>query len=641
MTDMTHIAFIVPDQSMAEVVKEGWKLHDMVFGQSPDLRYTVDCFISPDAAAEQLEEADIIVSRGGTAAELKARNLLKPVVEIPITTSDISHSARKILKAYGLLPLGIVGARNTIRSALFLKEDFGVPFRTYVTASIALPDLIDGLNKAIDEGCKLILAGRNTKKYCDEHGVPAALIESSPESVFLAIIEAKRCAGVAQIERTNSQIYRGIVNNVSDAIITVDKDNLIRTFNPAAEEFLGRKATACEGQSVRTALPESRLSQILTSSESYTDEIVRIMGDNYVLNSTPLNHDGKRMGMLVTFRSAQSIANAESRLRDRLRAKGYLAKYRFEDIMGESPAIRQAIRQAQRYAGVDSNILLMGETGTGKELFAQSIHNESDRANGPFVAVNCAAIPENLMESELFGYEGGAFTGASKTGKTGLFEAAHEGTIFLDEVSEIPLPLQSRLLRVIQEREVRRVGANRVIPVNVRIVCATNRDLLEMIRQGKFREDLYYRLKVLSVQLPPLRAREGDMALIMQHYLNYYARKFNKGAIALSPEAAQRISDYDWPGNIREIRNVSEQLAVLCDSDTITARDVDDVLPTRSDKHEIRIMRESGGESTLRDLQKQRILAVLSSTGSRKEAAEALGISKTTLWRKCREMGIG
>ena len=352
-----------------------------------------------------------------------------------------------------------------------------------------------------------------------------------------------------------------------------------------------------------------------------------------------MNHDGRRLGTLVTFQAAQSITNAENRLRDRLRLSGHIARYHFDDILGESTAILTAIHQAQRFAHVDSNILLMGETGTGKELFAQSIHNESERANGPFVAVNCAAIPENLMESELFGYEGGAFTGASKTGKEGLFEAAHEGTIFLDEVSEIPLTLQSRLLRVIQEREVRRVGANRVVPIDVRIICATNRDLLDMIREGRFREDLYYRLKVLSVQLPPLRDREGDMAMLMQHYLALYARRFGKDQITLSPEAAAAISTYRWPGNIREIRNISEQLAVLCETDLITAADVAAVLPMEQTIHKPFVLQESE-DPTLMNLQKRQIREVLSRAKSRKEAAEILGISKTTLWRKCKEMGL-
>jgi len=547
------------------------------------------------------------------------------------------------------MPVGVVGTVNTIRGVHFMQQQFPVPVKSYPTASVYIRDLIEGMERAVADGCKLILAGHNTCHYCQEHGIPAGLIYSSVESVFLAITEAKRSANVSQVEKQNSLIFRSVVEHVFEGIIAVDQDNIIRTFNPVAAQLLNRKAQDCIGEPVSRALPEGRLSAILSGNQAYTNEIVRMGSDNYVLNSAPMTHDGQRLGTLVTFQTEQVITNAENRLRDRLRGNGHLARYHFDDILGESTAIRTAIRQARRFAHVDSNILLMGETGTGKELFAQSIHNESERANGPFVAVNCAAIPENLMESELFGYEGGAFTGASKTGKVGLFEAAHEGTIFLDEVSEIPLTLQSRLLRVIQEREVRRVGANRVIPVNVRIICATNRDLLEMIRQGRFREDLYYRLKVLSVQLPPLRSREGDMALLMQHYLTYYARKFGKDQILLSTEAARRITQYPWHGNIREIRNISEQLAVLCENDVIAPADIDAVLPLetapKAPAHPAAPAAEisdpqAPDQSTLSSLQKQKIMDVLVKASSRKEAAEMLGISKTTLWRKCKQYGL-
>lgn len=636
---MTHIAFVMPDPALVKVVHEAWELHEKLFGKGGDLRYTVDCEIQPDVIVSRYYNADVIVSRGGTAASLKERNFLTPVVEIPITSSDIASSIYKAFECHGEMPVGVVGTINTIRGVHFMKQKFNVPVKAYTTASVSINDLIAGMERAISDGSKLILAGHNTCHYCQEHGIPAGLIYSSVESVFLAITEAKRCANVSKIEQENSIIFRSIVNNAFEGIIAVDKDNRIRTFNHAAEELLGRKKEECLGQLVSSALPEGRLSAILQSNESYTNEIIRITGDNIVLNSAPMSHDGRHLGTLVTFQAAQTITTAESRLRDRLRVSGHMAKYHFEDILGESPAIRLAIHQSQRFARVDSNILLQGETGTGKELFAQSIHNESERANAPFVAVNCAAIPENLMESELFGYEAGAFTGASKTGKAGLFEAAHEGTIFLDEVSEIPLTLQSRLLRVIQEREVRRVGANRVIPINVRIICATNRDLMDMIRQRKFREDLYYRLKVLSVKLPPLRHRDGDVALILQHYLTYYARKFGKPDIRLLPEAAALAEKYSWPGNVRELRNVSEQLAVLCECNEITPLDVASVLPVEQPLSQA-IQPPPVSDPSLKSLQRRQIEEVIARAGSRKEAAELLGISKTTLWRKCKELGL-
>ena len=639
---MTKIAFVVPDPTMVEVVHEAWTLHEKIFGKSPDLHYTVDCGIQPDLVMSRHYDADVIVSRGGTAAGLKERNILVPVVEIPITSFDIASSIRKAIARHGKLPIGVVGTVNTIRGVNFMHEDFGVPVKGYQTVSVSIHDLIDGMERAVGDGCKLILAGHNTCHYCEEHGIPAGLIYSSVESVFLAITEAKRSANLAQTEKENSMIFRSTLDHVFEGIITVDKDNRIRTFNPAAAQMLNRKTEDCLGRTVEEALPEGRLNAILMSGQSFTNEIVRINGVNYVLNSAPMTQNDDRLGTLVTFQTANAISDAETRIRERQRVTGYQAKYTFADILGDSDPLHTAIKQARRFAHVDSNILLYGETGTGKELFAQSIHNESDRAAGAFVAVNCAAIPENLMESELFGYESGAFTGANKTGKAGLFEAAHEGTIFLDEISEIPLTLQSRLLRVIQEREVRRIGANRVIPINVRIICATNRDLSQMIAQNKFREDLYYRLKVLSVNLPPVRERGGDIDIMMQHYLAYYGRRFGKGDITLTNGARAVAEAYGWPGNVREIRNVSEQLAVLCEGGTVSTEDILSVLPIRrkqaAPQQELPVY--GNGDETLRDITHRQIVEVLSRAKNRQEAADMLGISKTTLWRKCKEFNL-
>ncbi len=636
---MTHIAFVVPSPALVPVVHEAWALHDKIFGESQNFDYTVDCELSPDVILSQHYNADVIVSRGGTAAGLKKKNYLTPVVEIPVTVADLTYSIEQAISEHGPLPIGVVGTINTIRAVFYMEQRFPVPVKGYATNSVNIRDLIDGMKRAVADGCKLILAGHNVCHYCAENGIPAGLIYSSKESVFLAITEAKRCANVSHVERENSTITRSVIDHVQEGIIAVDQQNLIRIFNPAAEKMLGRKAQDCIGHPVNLVLPEGRLSAILSSDEPYTNTTVRFNGNSLTLSSVPMSLDGRRIGTLVSFNPSEQRATteADNRTSERTRTSGHTAKYHFDDILGDSPAVSAAIHQSRRFARVDSNILLYGETGTGKELFAQSIHNESERANEPFVAINCAAIPENLMESELFGYEAGAFTGANKGGKAGLFEAANNGTIFLDEISEISTALQSRLLRVIQEREIRRIGANRVIPINVRIICATNQNLMELIRQKRFREDLYYRLKVLSVQLPPLRSREGDVQLLMQHYLTYYARKFGKGSISISPEAARAMAAYSWPGNIRELRNISEQLAVLCDSDVITMEDIAAVLPVSAAASPAAFEPDA---MDLGSLQRRQIIEVLSRTSSRKKAAELLGISKTTLWRKCKELGL-
>ena len=639
---MTHIDFVMPNPDLARIVHKAWALHEEIFGGSDQFSYSVDCEIDPEAVVLRHYDADVIVSRGGTATGLKEQNQLTPVVEIPITTADIAMSVRRAIRECGEHPIGVVGTPNMLSAVTRMGMKFPVSVKAFTVPTIQLSDLRAGVDRARAEGCGLIIAGHNTCRYAREIGLQAGMIYSSVESVFLAITEAKRCAQVSWVERGTSVMFRSIVDHVSEGIITVDRNDLIRTFNPAAERMLGRTMKDCVGQPPDKALPESRLTAILLGDKSLSNEIVRVGNVNYVVNCLPFGHAGVRLGTLVTFQAAGTYSDVEGRLRERLRASGYTAKYRFSGILGESPAILSAIRQAQRYARVDSSVLLCGETGTGKELFAQSIHNDSDRAGGPFVAVNCATLPENLMESELFGYEPGAFTGASKQGKAGLFEEAHRGTLFLDEVSEIPLHLQSRLLRVIQEREVRRVGGSRVIPVDVRLICATNRDLTQMIAQGRFREDLYYRLNVLKVTLPPLRERRGDAQRIMRHYLAHYVKKFGKEEITLTPEAAALAEAYPWPGNIRELRNVCEQLAVLCETGEITAEDMASALPAgREEQRQAMAVQTSAPAcASLGEMERERIIQVLSTGVSRGEAAALLGISPTTLWRRCRQYGL-
>lgn len=267
------------------------------------------------------------------------------------------------------------------------------------------------------------------------------------------------------------------------------------------------------------------------------------------------------MGIL---QEAERIQNLERKYR-LFQSLGLTAKNKFEDIVGTSPIMKQVIELAKIYAKSELNILIEGETGTGKEIFAQSIHNESTRKNGPFVAINCATLPESLLESELMGYEEGAFTGAKRGGKMGLFERAHKGSIFLDEINQIPFHLQSKLLRVIQEKEVLRLGGEKIIPVDVRIITATNEDIIEKIKNGTFRNDLYYRINVLNLKLPPLRKRKEDIQDLIEHFIaNFLDSDLDK--VSIPQKLYKFILDYNWPGNIRELQNFVERHAILSKS---------------------------------------------------------------------------
>jgi len=305
--------------------------------------------------------------------------------------------------------------------------------------------------------------------------------------------------------------------------------------------------------------------------------------------------------------------------------------------------MRQTIQIAKKYAQTESTIMICGESGCGKELMAQSIHNYSLRSKNPFVALNCAALPESLIESELFGYVEGAFTGAQKSGKAGLFELANSGTLFLDEISEISLSTQAKLLRAIEEKEIIRLGDSRPIPIDVRIISSSNQDLLQMVRDSRFRNDLYYRLNVLQVDIPPLRKRIHDIPLL---YSNLYSQLNSKNSRtkipSLSPAALEMLQKYPWYGNVRELRNLVERINASCSSDPITANDlipllnnsfyetdsVPDPVPTPKRPH------------TLKEEEALLILDALKQTGGNKaEAAVLLGMSKTTLWRRLKELG--
>lgn len=341
--------------------------------------------------------------------------------------------------------------------------------------------------------------------------------------------------------------------------------------------------------------------------------------------------------------------------------------YTFDSIIGASEAIRQCIQQARLVAITNSTVLLFGETGTGKELFAQSIHNASQRPNGPFVAINCGAIPTSLVESQLFGYESGAFTGARKEGQQGLFEQASGGTLFLDEISEMELELQSRLLRVLQEREVVRIGGKKRIAVDVRIIASTNKDLWQMVVNGKFRQDLYYRLNVVDLRIPLLRERTEDIPLLTRHFIKQFSSTFGTFARDISPKALECLIHYSWPGNIRELQNCIERTINLCAHEIIQQDDlpalikncVHHILNDTNDSQQYPV----GGSAltklpepftdepyppipdrlkgTTQVVEKAAILRALEEVGNnRRKAAEKLGISTTTLWRKMKQLGL-
>ncbi len=345
---------------------------------------------------------------------------------------------------------------------------------------------------------------------------------------------------------------------VDSGVVGINARGRVFSYNEKAGQILGTDIPSVLGKNGMDLFPEIPFGQVMATGKPIREALGRINGYDVVMSVDPIAHSGKQYGAVAVIKRFSDEERKQHLLRNQLLGKGHRAKYRFEEIVGGSEALRKCREIALRMAGSDSSILITGESGTGKEIFAQAIHNSSGRRAYQFVAVNCGAIPENLLESELFGYEDGAFTGARKGGRQGLFELAHKGTLFLDEIGEMPLALQKRLLRVLQEREVVRLGGDRVIPVDVRIIAATNRELKSLAEAGGFREDLYYRLSVLPLAIPPLRSRPADIPDLIHEF----QKKMNAW-FRLTDSALGAFMAHPWRGNVRELRNYIEYLANL------------------------------------------------------------------------------
>ncbi|CAH2214887.1 sigma-54 interaction domain-containing protein [Tepidibacter aestuarii] len=338
-----------------------------------------------------------------------------------------------------------------------------------------------------------------------------------------------------------------------DGIIGVDSNGEIYSCNQNAQSIIGYKKEEIVGKYISETLSTIPFENSIKRLKPIKEKLIKVNGYDVVVSIHPIIHSNKRYGAIAILKRFSDTEIKQHKLRAQLIGKGHKAKYRFEDIIGNSDIITKTKDIAIRMSTSDSSILISGESGTGKELFAQAIHNNSSRKNYQFVAINCGAFPESLLESELFGYEEGAFTGARKGGKPGLFELAHNGTLFLDEIGEMPINLQKRLLRVLQEREVMRIGGDRLIKVNIRLIAATNRNLKQMVKKGDFREDLYYRLNVLPLKIPPLRNRKEDILIIINEMKRKSGYNFN-----LTQRAKEKLIDHTWRGNIRELKNYIE-----------------------------------------------------------------------------------
>ena len=645
---MIHLLFVVPYPELMEQVKE-------VVANHPEREK-----VNADVQALRVDEIpdipagtyDAIIARGYTAQKtLTKYSETTPTIRVHISGYDIIRSVYECREKYHPKKIAICGLDESLSEAASVCKILGVEANVY--APVRNQDLPQVLNKAIEDGCDALVSGYSANLLAGKMGLNSVVIQTGAAALSQAMNEAIYTVERIRHERVISQMYKTIIYSSDAGLLYVDREGIIRVRNHVARQMNGNVSIMGKPLKMVISWLEPLFCSVMKNGKVET-RLISIPGTKITVSIkfSPVIANNELSGVVFNLTDVTQIQELESQIRRKLSERGLKARYTFDQIIHKSKEIDRVIQLAGRYAASDSNVIIIGETGTGKELFAQSIHNASKRKNGPFVAVNCAALPENLLESELFGYVEGAFTGTSKGGKMGLFEQAHGGTLFLDEVGEISMAIQTKLLRVLQERQVRRIGDNKVINVDVRIISATNKSIRKMADVGQFRRDLVYRLDVLRLFLPPLREREADVELLFVNQLQGMAKRNGQLPVKIEAGVFPLLCQYPFFGNIRELRNIAERVFVLHEGDIINAHDVHEALypadldmdpsfaiSTGTGLAELTETQEQNSENFLGEEERLR-QALKISGGNKGKAAKLLGIDRSTLWRRMKKYEI-
>ncbi|QUN05467.1 sigma 54-interacting transcriptional regulator [Shewanella yunxiaonensis] len=536
----------------------------------------------------------VLISRGG-CAELLRRNCALPLVEIKVSLFDLFDVLSPFIGQSQ--KIGVVGFRSVISSCkklteklcinselLFVEDDHANDMEKQI---LQVKQQLD--NRQFD----WIVGDAVYQDFFARKKEGYTIIQSSDESITKAFEDADALTKAFVAKHKESLYFQTVFNHYENSLITVNANGEVIHVNCNAGEVLG-----LEGKNIRVladidpALESAMDWERLTQGKKIIGTIVDADCGTLVINQIPMLAENALYRVMLSIQTVNNLRGMEYNVRrHELARRGLSTRYSFRDIISTNKDMLRRLQLIESYAKTDATIMIYGESGTGKEMIAQSIHNASNRSHGPFVAVNCGALAPQLLESELFGYVPGAFTGASAKGKMGLFELAHGGTIFLDEISELDKNLQSRLLRVLQERQIMRLGSDQVIPVDIRVLSASNHQLQALVKENKFREDLYYRLNILKATPLPLRDRREDIIPIGQHLIQKFSRKYNKPVIELSNELWQLLLKYNWPGNVRQLGNIIERLVL---SITVSPASIDEALLLLDDM-------ETDGEAVLKN----------------------------------------
>jgi propionate catabolism operon transcriptional regulator len=564
-----------------------------------------------------------------------------PVVTIARRDMDVIHAllrAKEHSHRIGLTSFGGATSGVDLMASILDVDIRLLEFRT-------TPELVNNITQAVQDGYRCIVGGGVCKTIAETVGGEGFVVVPGDRVIQQALEEARVIAESQRRTTQEAERLRVILHSVKEGVVGIDSKGNIDLINPVAADMFRLDAETVMNKPMPRDLQGAGLRKVLESGEAEVDKFRTVAGVDMFINSLPVNVSEDTRAVVATFTRTSRIQDLDRRLKEKLYTKGFMARYSLDDFTGACSSVVRLREKALQYARTEASILIQGETGTGKEILAQGIHLASRRHRGPFVAVNCSALSETLLESELFGYEEGAFTGAKRGGKQGLFELASGGTLFLDELADVSHSIQVRLLRAIEEKAVMRVGGDRIVPVDVRILTSSYKDLAQAALLGTFRSDLYFRIATLKLNTIPLRERIEDIPTLIESLLKRYSTPDTTSLLPLSQEVFSRMKNHPWLGNIRELDSLIQRFLALSTADKFDAQ-----------KLLLEIMNELSNETSqlssipniedtnrnlkeqLRKYEREIIEDTLGMTENNKaKAAKILGISVNSLWRKLRD----
>lgn len=602
-------------------------------------------------ATSKVDLYDVIISISGTAEIIKKLVTTVPVLSIETTSGDILRALGQAIRFNK--PLTLVSYQTSKISELEnLTQLLNVKYQLLSYSS--KQEFESQISRVMDwHDTTIVGHGGCVQELAHQKGMDYVLIKPSYTAIKQTLSSAKNIIEAINKDKFQNNRLTSIIDYSLEGVISVSKNGDITCFNTAAKKIFNLEKAP---KTIHDKNVPPILKDLLGDRSFIHDKVIKVAPHNLIYSRLPININKDLEETIIMVQKVSYYQKIEYTTRMQLAAKGLVAHHTFSDIIHSSQIMETVIKNARRFSKTTATILIQGDTGTGKELFAQSIHTESQVKNGPFVAINCAALPEDLLESELFGYEEGAFTGARKGGKIGLFELAHNGTIFLDEIGELPLSIQNRLLRVLQEKEIMRIGGTKVIKVNVRVIAATNKDLYDLMMQNNFRPDLYFRLNVLTLKIPALHDRPEDIKDLICFFLQKYNLQYDRNITMFSPSVLGILKKYPWPGNIRELETLMEKIVITADSDTIDEAFIKNTLEEYTGNHLVVDEAKPDTSSTplenfpgnqnhivvkintLEKMEEEIIRQLLQKeNGNKQSLANKLGISRATIWNKLKE----